>query len=270
MTVTYRILLVSHIIAAVVAVVAFWGAAVARKGSARHVLVGRVFVISMTTMIIGALGMSALNIAIPDVVHSLGEFRARGAVVGEDTGAKTVQHLVREFRLNAIWLTYAGVLLLVTLRFGMQVVRTRSTGVTVLKADTVLAALVLAGGVVLTFVGLGVGHPVITMFGVMGTLGHGRRLFVLLRPSRSPMAWWYEHMGTLLGTGIPLHVTMLLAIGRHLPGPPGPWRVALSGVVILGLPAITIWKRYYRRRFEPRIPRTHGTKTSGPAATQPA
>jgi hypothetical protein len=270
MALTYRILLVVHILAAVVAVVAFWMAAVTNKGSARHVRVGRLFVSSMAAMCLSALGMSAFNVTVPDVVHSLAAFRARGAALGEDTTGATVQHLVREFRLNAVWLTYVAVQLLAALRFGVQVVRTRRTGGTDLVVDTGLAGLVLVAGVALAVFGGRVGHPLITMFGVMGALSGGRRLVVLVRPPRSPMAWWYEHMGTLLGTGIPLHVTMLLAIGRYLPGPPGPWRVALSGVVVLGLPAITMWIRYYRRRFDTRPERPHGPTVSRPAVAQPA
>jgi hypothetical protein len=270
MALTYRVLLVLHILAAGAAVVAFWAAAAARKGSARHVLVGKAFVGTMTVMCVSALMMSAFNLTMPEVVHSLDEFRGRGAIVGENRTGATVQHLAREFRLNAVWLTYAAMLLLTALRFGTGVVRTRSTRASVLKVDTALAGLLVITGVVLTVFGGRVGHPLILTFGLMGAYAGARRLFILVRPPRSRMAWWYEHMGTLLGTGIPLHVTMLLAIGRHLPGPPGSWRVTLSGIAILGLPAITMWIRYYRKRFEPRTPRTHGTTTSGPAATQPA
>jgi hypothetical protein len=250
MLLTYRVLLALHILMAVVAVGTFWAAGALKKGSPRHVRVGRLYVLAMVAMCASALGLSVLNIAVPAAVHSLEEFRARGVVLGADMSRATVADLARDFRLNAVWLSYAAVQLLIGLRFGMQVVRARR--ISGLGLDTALAALVTVSGIALTVAGVLIPHPLIAGFGVMGTLSGGRRLFVLLRPSSSPMAWWYEHMGTLLGTGIPLHVTFLLAVGRHLPGPDGPWRVALSGVVILGLPAIVIWIRYYRRKFEPR------------------
>jgi len=252
MLVIYRVLLVVHILSAVAAVGAFWAAAVVKKGSPLHVRVGRLYVLAMATMCATALGLSALNIAVPAAVHSLEEFRSRGVVLGADMTRATVGDLARDFRLNAVWLTYAAVQLLVGLRFGVQVVRTRRVGR--LGLDLLLAALVTLGGLGLTAAGVLLPHPLIAGFGVMGALSGSRRLFVLVRPSSSPMAWWYEHMGTLLGTGIPLHVTFLLALGRHLPGPDGPWRVMLSGVVMLGLPGIVIWVRYYRRRFEPGPP----------------
>ena len=249
MLITYRVLLALHVLMAVAAVGTFWAAGAMKKGSPRHVRVGRLYVLAMVAMCVSALGLSALNLAVPAAVHSLEEFRARGAVLGADMARATVADLARDFRLNAVWLTYAAAQLLVGLRFGVQVVRARR--VRGLGLDTALAALVTLSGIALTLAGALIPHPLIAGFGVMGTLSGGRRLAVLLRPSSSPMAWWYEHMGTLLGTGIPLHVTFLLAVGRHLPGPDGPWRVAFSGVVMLGLPAIVLWIRYYRRRFEP-------------------
>jgi uncharacterized membrane protein len=269
MSLAYRILLAVHILSAIAAVAVFWVGAVTRKGSPRHVAVGRLFVVTMATVAITALAMSALNVAVPAAVHSLAEFQGRGATMGGDRSRATVADLAREFRLNAVWLSYVSVQLLVALRFGVQVVRTRRLGARALGVDTALAVLVFAGGVVLALAGARIAHPLIAAFGVMGALASGRRLVVLLRPSRSPMAWWYEHMGTLLGAGIPLHVTMLLAVGRHLPGPPGSWRFALPSVVLLGLPAITMWIRYYRRRFEPRAPRAHAAKNARPT-TQPA
>jgi uncharacterized membrane protein len=246
----YQALLTLHILSAVAALAAFWTAAVVKKGSDRHVRVGQIYVFTMVSMSVTALGLSALNIAAPTTVHSLDEFRARGAVVGGKMAAAELGDLARDFRLNAVWLTYAAFQLLIGLRFGTRVVRERRVGGVRLRLDTALAALVVAGGLGLTVGGTLVAHPLITAFGVMGAFSGARRLVVLVRRDPSPMTWWYEHMLTMLGTGVPLHVTFLLALGRHLPGPSGSWRVALSGIVMFGLPAILIWIRHYRRKFE--------------------
>jgi hypothetical protein len=270
MSLIYRTLLALHVVAAVAAVVIFWAAAVTRKGSARHVLVGRLFVWTMIAMTTSAIAMSVFNLAVPTAVHTLAEYQARTAVFSGDGSRITVDDLVRSFRLNAVWLTYVAVQLLAGLRFGTQVVRTRSTHGRDLRADAAIAAVVLVTGMVLTWFGVRVGHPLIVAFGIIGAVSSGRRLQVLARPSPSPMAWWYEHMGSLLGVGIPLHTTLLLAIGRHLPGPAGNWRLALATVTALGFPAITMWIRSYRRRFERRPSRAHDTTTPGTAAAQPA
>lgn len=270
MSLIYRTVLALHVVAAVAAVVIFWAAALTKKGTARHVVVGRLFVWTMVAMSASAIVMSAFNLAMPAAVHSLAEYRARSAVFGGDVSRITTDDLVRSFRLNAVWLVYVAVQLLAGLRFGVQVVRTRSTRASVLTIDSVVAAVVLAAGVVLTIVGARVRHPLITTFGVIGAVSSARRLQLLLRPLPSPMAWWYEHMGSLLGAGIPLHTTLLLAIGRHLPGPAGNWRLALAMVTVVGFPAITMWIRSYRRRFERRPSRVHDTTTPATASTQPA
>jgi hypothetical protein len=249
MLLTYRILLVVHILGAVASVAVFWAAAVVKKGSRRHTQVGRLFVLSMTVMLTSALGLSAFNLGVPAAVHPLD---------------------ARAYWLNAIWQTYVAVHLLLSVRFGTRVARTHSTRWNDLGADLPLAAVMLVGGVAVAICGVREGHAFNTAFGLVGTISSGRRLAVLLRPPRSHMGWWYEHMNTLLGIGVPLHATFLLAVGRHLPESAGSWRLALPGIVVLGLPAIRIWIRYYRRRFELQPPRTHAADTSRPVATQAA
>ena len=249
MLLTYRILLAVHVLGAVASVAVFWAAAVVKKGSAHHTRVGRLFVRAMTVMLVSALGLSAFNLSVPLALHPLD---------------------ARAFWLNAIWQTYVAVQLLLSVRFGTRVARTHSVCWRDLGTDLPLAAGLLLGGVALTVFGLGAGHAFNTAFGVVGTISSGRRLFVLLRPPRSPMAWWYEHMSTLLGIGIPLHATFLLAVGRHLPESVGTWRVALPAVVVLGFPATSIWIRYYRRRFESHSPSPHANDPSRPVVTQAA
>lgn len=120
MFVTSQLLLAGHIACACAAVAAFWAAAAARKGSTGHVRTGKVYVAAMTALTVSALGLSALNVVAPEAVHSLEEFRARGTTLGADMSSATTADLAREFRLNAIWLTYAALQLLVGLRFGTQ------------------------------------------------------------------------------------------------------------------------------------------------------
>ena len=73
MSLIYRTVLALHVVAAVAAVVIFWAAAITKKGSARHVLVGRLFVWTMVVMSASAIVMSAFNLAVPAAVHSLAE-----------------------------------------------------------------------------------------------------------------------------------------------------------------------------------------------------
>jgi hypothetical protein len=95
-------------------------------------------------------------------------------------------------------------------------------------------------------------HSLIVSFGVFGLVSGYQRLTFMSRPPATRMEWWFQHMVAMLGTGLPLHTAFLLAVGRHLPGPPGSWRLLPAALTLLGIPAITIWTRHYRNRFQRR------------------
>ena len=72
------------------------------------------------------------------------------------------------------------------------------------------------------------------------------------KPYPTPMAWWYEHMGSMIGGGIAFHTAFLVLGAGRLFG------LQLTGAsaailwilpTIIGLPATAIWVRYYRRKF---------------------
>jgi hypothetical protein len=80
----------------------------------------------------------------------------------------------------------------------------------------------------------------------LGDLGFARR------PYPSPMAWWYEHMGSMLGGGVAFHTAFLVLGAGRLSG------ISINGAwamvpwllpTIVGVPASEIWTRYYRRKF---------------------
>ncbi len=67
------------------------------------------------------------------------------------------------------------------------------------------------------------------------------------------MAWWYEHMGAMLGGGIAFHTAFLvIGAGRLL----GVQLTGFTAVVpwilpsLIGIPATAIWVGYYRRKFK--------------------
>lgn len=67
------------------------------------------------------------------------------------------------------------------------------------------------------------------------------------------MAWWYEHMESMLGGGVAFHTAFLVLgagrlLGIQITGPAAviPWLLP----AIIGIPVSAIWVRYYRRRFQ--------------------
>jgi hypothetical protein len=106
--------------------------------------------------------------------------------------------------------------------------------------------------------GLLSGVPVFLFMSPIGFLiGWGNLLFAR-RPHATPMAWWYEHMGSMLGGGVAFHTAFLVLGAGRLVG------IQLDGLAavvpwilpsVIGLPATAIWTRYYQRRFGELEPR---------------
>ena len=82
--------------------------------------------------------------------------------------------------------------------------------------------------------------------------------WAIRRDVRAPEAtlphrgWFFSHMTSMLLGGIAFHSAFIVqqSLKYDLPGLVAvvPW-VAPS---LIGFPAIVLWNRYYRRRFEPR------------------
>jgi hypothetical protein len=247
---TYQAVLGVHVVAALLSVGTFWISAIARKGAPLHVRSGAFYVRAMIVMAVTSLIMCVMNTAAPLTMTPLEAWQARKALLGGDpsnVGADAVTHLAR---LNAVWLAYLSLLLLFGLRHGLQVVRARrdpAAGHT--RADVGVALAFAASGPAMIAFGVAQQFPVISFFGVVGLMNGLTWSRFLLRPPRTPMAWWFQHMNAMLGTGTSLHVAALLALGRHLPGPAGTWRLWPVLLTLAAIPAAAAWRRYYRRRF---------------------
>jgi hypothetical protein len=103
-------------------------------------------------------------------------------------------------------------------------------------------------------IGLGIarGEPVFAALSPIGVLVGAGQLQFARRPYPTPMAWWYEHMGAMIGGGIAFHTAFLVLgagriVGLQLQGP----GAALLWVLptLIGLPVSAIWVRRYRRQF---------------------
>jgi hypothetical protein len=103
-------------------------------------------------------------------------------------------------------------------------------------------------------IGLGIiaRQPLFLFMSPIGFLiGFGNLQFAR-RPYPTPMAWWYEHMGSMLGGGIAFHTAFLVLGAGRLFGfqLDGPKAIVLWLLpTLVGVPATGIWTTYYRRRF---------------------
>ena len=115
MLTTYRLVLMLHVIAGLIGLVAFWTPALARKGGATHVRAGRVFF--WCTCAIAATGMlmAALLLAAPLTVHP----------PRRPVSAERAAIIAREIRLTAPFLFYLVLITFAPVYHGVRVLATR-------------------------------------------------------------------------------------------------------------------------------------------------
>ena len=239
----YRFVLLLHICAGISGLVAFWIPAVARKGQALHIRAGRVFFYA--TSIVAATGvvMATLLLVDPLAVKPL-----RTAV--EPARAQAIASTIR---LTSLFLFYLVLITFVPVYHGVRVLATRTAPERLRTPfHTAINVIVIAAAAAMIMLSLVTRQPVFGALSVIGFLVGPGNLRFARRPYPTPMAWWYEHMESMLGGGIAFHTAFLvLGAGRlfgvTLEGPIAilPWLLP----TIIGVPVTSIWVGYYRRRF---------------------
>ena len=244
----YDAALTVHVIAGIAGLIAFWIPAAARKGQRTHVRAGRAFFYATCGVAATGVVMATLLLLAP-----LETKPPRSPVTPEGAAA-----IAEGIRLTSLFLFYLVLITFVPVHHGVRVLATRKAPDklrtrfhTAINVGVIVAA---AGMVALTLV---TRQPVFAALSVIGFLVGPGNLRFARRPYPTPMAWWYEHMESMLGGGVAFHTAFLvLGAGRlfgiSLEGPIAivPWLLPTA----VGLPATALWVNYYRRKFEAERP----------------
>jgi hypothetical protein len=244
----YRIVLLLHVCAGIAGLVAFWIPAVARKGKSLHVQVGRAFLYATYVVAASGIGMASLLLADPLATKPV------TSAVSPERAAE----IATTIRLTSLFLFYLVLITFVPVHHGVRVLATRHAPErlrTPFHTAINVAVIVAAAGMVV--LGVTMRQPVFAFLSVIGfLLGPGNLRFAR-RPYATPMAWWYEHMQSMLAGGIAFHTAFLvLGAGRlfgiALDGPAAivPWLLP----TVVGVPATSIWVNQYRRKFRETAP----------------
>mgnify|MGYP005847392477 CR=1 FL=1 len=180
---------IAHIAAGSVALCAFWSAAALRKGTERHRLVGRVYLLAMLGIIVTSLPLAGIAFG-------------KGRPV---TGS---------FLLYLVLITATACFL------AWRAVRARrDVGAYLATPYRPLAWLNLLAGAAMLLLGLRFGAPLLYGMSVVGLLVGGGMLRFSRRPADGP-GWWLErHYGGVVGCGVATHIAFLnLGLQRLLPG----------------------------------------------------
>ena len=240
----YRLVLLAHIVCGLIGLFAFWTPALARKGGRLHMTAGRVFFWATCGIALSGLAMTGLLLGDPIGVKVSNP---------ESLSPERAAAIVKNVRMSSLFLVYLLLITFTPVYHGVRVLATRHNPAglrtpfhSTLNVATLLASVSMVGA------GLSVGPLLFLYMSPIGFLIGWGNLQFARKPYPTPMTWWYEHMGSMLGGGIAFHTAFLvLGAGRmfgvHLEGPTAaiPWLLP----TLIGVPASAVWTNYYKRRF---------------------
>ena len=241
-TLLFDVLVLAHVATGFVGLAAFWVPVFARKGGRAHVQAGRVYACCAYVVTLSAVTASAGRI-VSYQVQGIG-FAERPDLYG-----------------FALFLGYLGVVTFATVRQAMRVVATRRAPETLRTPfHEALGWASVAGSAAVVAFALGVWSDVSPILLGLSPIGlfTGRSMLRLMRnPGAQHMSWFYSHLGSMLGGGIAFHTAFAVFGAQRL------WAYELAGPLaivpwilptVVGIPAIVVWTRYYRRKFDRAAP----------------
>lgn len=226
-----------HVVFGAAGLIAFWVPVFARKGAVNHVRFGKIFVWSAYVVLAGA-------------AIALGT-RA-GNLLGRGVGPAD------EPRLFAfmVFLAYLTFVTYVIVRHGMTVLRHKRDPAAVRTSFNVFLAYgAIAASALLIAYAVVMSPPNIIVLLALSPIGVGigtGNLRYMNSAPRSPRAWMYEHLGSMLGAGIAFHTAFAVFGSARLfdIGLTG-WTAVVPWIApaAIGIPASIIWTRHYQRKF---------------------
>jgi hypothetical protein len=232
-----------HIAAGTIAVILFWIPVAAKKDGRLHVRIGWVYAGCMAVVVLTAFSMSGLIFAAPLRVRQL----------SHSLSADEAAQFIRESRQLAFFLAYLGAVTLAAGWQGISVLRTRLNPKSLrtpfafgLNGAVVLAALVSL------VMGIYTRSAVFAAMSVVGFLVGGGNFSYLLRGPANRMDWLYQHLSSMIATGIAGYTAFIVFGGRHLLAALAQPRYYVLFWLLptaIGAPAITLTIAYYKRKF---------------------
>jgi uncharacterized membrane protein len=197
-----------------------------KKGGLTHRRAGWVFVVGMTVVSVTAFLLA---------------------------GARWLTDPTPRGRESGAFLFFVAILTVTSVSAGVRVLRAKArTAAHRHPWDLGLPALLTASSIAAAVYGLATGNHLFTAFSIIGFLGGAGQLVYWLTPPSHPMHWWFEHMGSMLGSCIAATTAFLVVNANRLEFDTFALVVWLTPTVI-GVPTIAIWTRYYRRKFAPSV-----------------
>jgi hypothetical protein len=234
----------THIAFGSVALLAFWIPAIAAKGGRLHIRVGWVYVICMSVVVLTAFVMSGMAFTVPLRIRNF----------SQPLSADEIARFVRRSREIGVFLAYLGGVTLAAGWQGIRVLRTRRDPQSLRGPFTLTLNFALVAAAI-GVLGLGIVERSWTFIGMssVGFIVGGGNLSYLLRGPQSKMHWWYEHLSSMIATGIAGYTAFLVFGGSRLfPALSRTQFYALVWILptLIGVPVIFAAVAYYQRKFQ--------------------
>jgi len=197
----------------------------------------------MSVVVLTAFAMSGLSFTVPLAVRQ----------IAQPLSPAELSDFLRGQRVFAVFLAYLAEITLASGWQGVWTIETKSEPKTMRTPFTLALNLAaILGGV--TVFALGIAYrrgPLIGLSPIGPLIGAGN-LRYLLRGPQTRMHWWYEHLGSMVGTGIAGYTAFLVFGGSRLF--PAAARSQVYTVfwilpTLIGVPAIFLTVAYYQRKF---------------------
>jgi hypothetical protein len=232
-----------HIAFGSVALLAFWIPAIAPKGGRLHVRVGWVYVACMSAVVLTAFVMSGMALTVPLSIRSF----------SQPLSADEIERFVRRSRELGMFLAYLGGVTLAAGWQGIRVLRTRRDPKSLRGPFTLALNIALVAAAIGVLV-LGITERTWAFIGMssVGMIVGGGNLSYLLKGPQSKMGWWYEHLASMIATGIAGYTAFLVFGGsRIFPALARTQFFALVWILptLIGVPTIFATVAYYKRKF---------------------
>ena len=232
-----------HIAAGGLALILFWIPAIARKGGRLHIRAGWFYVACMSVVVVTALAMSGLAFAIPLAVRR----------IAQPLSPSELSHFLRGQRVSATFLAYLAGVTLAAGWQGIWAVETkREPKAMRTPFSLALNVVVLLAGLTVLFLGIKYRSGPLIGLSPIGPFIAAGNLRYLLRGPQPRMHWWYEHLSSMIATGIAGYTAFLVFGGARLF--PSVARSQLYTIfwilpVLIGVPVISMTVAYYQRKF---------------------
>ncbi len=180
----YKIILLAHGLSGMVALITFWIAAFAKKGSPRHLRAGKTYMLAMLGIVVTAIPMAAI-------------IAMRGNVV------------------TATFLAYLVVITASSMWVGRRAIRSKRDQPAFRgQAYVAVAVLNLAASAATFLMGLQTSEVLLMGFSAIGLHNGTTMLIRRFRPLALTRWWMKEHISAMVGCGVATHIAFL-AIGMN-------------------------------------------------------